>query len=135
MKIYRKQRDSRFIIYQSLYIFAIAVLIFKGTDLSLDEVSPSNRNIVKLNPGEIVVDTMNNKVISWDKSKDSIVQIAVKEDTVVKKKDVGKVLIIQVGKEGNKNGNEGTSNPDPPKTPDGDISKPGSEGTVPGDGK
>ncbi|MBK9332768.1 MAG: hypothetical protein IPM96_10305 [Ignavibacteria bacterium] len=32
------KRDTKFLIFQSLYIIAIAILFFKGTDLSLTEV-------------------------------------------------------------------------------------------------
>lgn len=36
----RKKRDAKFLIFQSLYIIAIAILFYKGTDLSLTPVIP-----------------------------------------------------------------------------------------------
>ncbi len=36
----RKKRDAKFLIFQSLYIIAIAILFYKGTDLSLTKVIP-----------------------------------------------------------------------------------------------
>jgi hypothetical protein len=43
----RKNRDSKFIIYEVLYIFVITVLVLKGADLDLDKVISSNRAVSK----------------------------------------------------------------------------------------
>jgi hypothetical protein len=43
----RKQRDVKFIIYQSLYIFVIAVIALKGANIDLTEVMPKNENLVE----------------------------------------------------------------------------------------
>lgn len=48
----RKKRDAKFLIFQSLYIIAIAILFYKGTDLSLTKVIPYNESdtvIAKIN--------------------------------------------------------------------------------------
>ncbi len=34
----RKKRDAKFLIFQSLYLIAISILFYKGTDLSLNKV-------------------------------------------------------------------------------------------------
>jgi len=48
------RRDAKFLIFQSLYIIAIAILFFKGTDLSLNYVK-------EIKPGQIPADS--NKVL------------------------------------------------------------------------
>lgn len=35
----RNKRDAKFLIFQSLYIIAISILFYKGTDLSLNKVT------------------------------------------------------------------------------------------------
>ncbi|HMS65539.1 MAG TPA: hypothetical protein PKD83_09840 [Ignavibacteria bacterium] len=40
----RKKRDAKFLIFQSLYIIAIAILFYKGTDLSLVSVADVGQN-------------------------------------------------------------------------------------------
>ncbi len=41
----RKNRDSKFIIYQVLYIFVVTVIVIKGADLNLDEVISKNQAV------------------------------------------------------------------------------------------
>jgi len=43
----RKNRDSKFVIYQVLYIFVVTVLALKGADLDLDKVISKNRAVDK----------------------------------------------------------------------------------------
>ncbi len=43
----RKNHDSKFIIYEVLYIFVITVLVLKGADLDLDKVISTNRAVTK----------------------------------------------------------------------------------------
>ena len=43
--ITRKNRDVKFIIYQSLYIFVISVLALKGANLDLTEVVSKEKEI------------------------------------------------------------------------------------------
>lgn len=46
----RNKRDAKFLIFQSLYIIAISILFYKGTDLSLNKVfqkNPSDTIIAK----------------------------------------------------------------------------------------
>ena len=38
----RNKRDAKFLIFQSLYIIAISILFYKGTDLSLNKVAEKN---------------------------------------------------------------------------------------------
>ncbi len=130
MRTIRKQRDARFIIYQCLYIFAISVLIYKGTDLSLDEVTSNKNNFVELKPNQSVVDTAFFAVIIKDVTKDTVVQINSVKDTVVRKEDVGIKLVIKKGKDENNNPN---SEPNEDNTEDdsnvGDKSESGKTGT------
>lgn len=35
----RKKRDAKFLIFQSLYLIAISILFYKGTDLSMNKVT------------------------------------------------------------------------------------------------
>ena len=42
-----KNRDSKFVIYQVLYIFVITVLALKGADLSLNRVIRSDEAVSK----------------------------------------------------------------------------------------
>lgn len=42
-----KNRDSKFVIYQVLYIFVVTVLALKGADLDLDKVISKNRAVDK----------------------------------------------------------------------------------------
>ena len=43
----KKERDSKFIIYQVLYIFVITVLAIKGADLNLREVVSKEHAVMK----------------------------------------------------------------------------------------
>jgi hypothetical protein len=52
----RKKRDAKFLIFQSLYIIAIAILFYKGTDLSLVQVIDANDSLTIIAKGDTVVD-------------------------------------------------------------------------------
>jgi len=132
MRTIRKQRDARFIIYQCLYIFAISVLIYKGTDLSLDEVTSNKKNFVELKPNQSVVDTSTSAVIMKDVSKDTIVQISTVKDTVVKKEDVGiKIVIKQVVNNSKDRTSESNEDNKKEESENGDKSESGKTGTRP----
>ena len=52
----RKKRDAKFLIFQSLYIIAISILFYKGTDLSLIPVVDENDSInAYVGPEETVI--------------------------------------------------------------------------------
>jgi len=58
----RNKRDAKFLIFQSLYIIAISILFYKGTDLSLNKVT-------EIKEGQIVVDkdmVLENDMKSYD---------------------------------------------------------------------
>lgn len=40
----RKKRDAKFLIFQSLYLIAISILFYKGTDLSLSKVKAAEES-------------------------------------------------------------------------------------------
>ena len=77
----RKKRDAKFLIFQSLYLIAISILFYKGTDLSLNKVHD-------VMPGTITIDS-NSKVYDPNKEiilpiiSDSIYQPVSPEDTIV----------------------------------------------------
>ena len=51
----KKERDSKFIIYQVLYIFVITVLALKGADLNLREVVSKDQSVNKSVRDSLVV--------------------------------------------------------------------------------
>ncbi|MCB0726534.1 MAG: hypothetical protein KDD00_03675 [Ignavibacteriae bacterium] len=51
----RKKRDAKFLIFQSLYIIAIAILFYKGTDLSLVQVIDANDSLTIIGKEDTVV--------------------------------------------------------------------------------
>lgn len=51
----RKKRDAKFLIFQSLYIIAIAILFYKGTDLSLVQVMDANDSLTIIAKEDTVV--------------------------------------------------------------------------------
>lgn len=85
----RKKRDAKFLIFQSLYIIAIAILFYKGTDLALNPVQEVNetdtviaRNLLPAPPDtseisikKITLDSLkrNNRFVNSD---ESVVKIA-----------------------------------------------------------
>ena len=48
------RRDAKFLIFQSLYIIAIAILFFKGTDLSLNYVKEIKAGQIPADPNKIL---------------------------------------------------------------------------------
>ncbi len=90
----RKKRDAKFLIFQSLYIIAIAILFYKGTDLSLVKVVEANDSL------NAFVDVMDTVVSISDldslKLKNAIVDI--EKDTII---DRG--LLAQITQKANEN--------------------------------
>ncbi|MBS1518361.1 MAG: hypothetical protein JSS91_09780 [Bacteroidetes bacterium] len=78
--IARKTRDVKFIIYQSLYIFVIAVLALKGANLDLTEVVSKPKTIEEIAAQKL--DSLKRIIDSLSKF-NSIVDI--KTDTVITK--------------------------------------------------
>lgn len=69
----RKNKDSKFVIYQVLYIFVVAVLAIKGADLDLGEVI-SKREAVTSNVRDsliTVIDSLNSLGLKFDLSIDT----------------------------------------------------------------
>jgi hypothetical protein len=64
----RKERDSKFIIYQVLYIFVITVLALKGADLDLNKVILSKEAVKKSVRDSLVtvIDSLYAKGINFD---------------------------------------------------------------------
>lgn len=64
----RKERDSKFIIYQVLYIFVITVLALKGADLSLNKVVAKNTAVSKTVRDSLVtvIDSLYSKGVDFD---------------------------------------------------------------------
>lgn len=60
----RKKRDAKFLIFQSLYLIAISILFYKGTDLSLNKVITIDKGdtVIALNKLPPVPDTSETKV-------------------------------------------------------------------------
>ncbi len=64
----KKERDSKFIIYQVLYIFVITVLALKGADLDLNKVILSKEAVKKSVRDSLVavIDSLYAKGINFD---------------------------------------------------------------------
>ncbi len=64
----RKERDSKFIIYQVLYIFVITVLALKGADLSLNKVVSKSTSVSKTVRDSLVtvIDSLYSKGVNFD---------------------------------------------------------------------
>ncbi len=64
----RKNRDSKFIIYEVLYIFVITVLVLKGADLDLDKVISTNRAVSKSVRDSLVtmIDSLTDKGLKFE---------------------------------------------------------------------
>ncbi|HMS33294.1 MAG TPA: hypothetical protein PKC91_04335 [Ignavibacteria bacterium] len=102
----RKKRDAKFLIFQSLYIIAISILFYKGTDLSLVAVKDATDSTnAFLSSTETKIDTSllnelskNNTYINTDKDsvidKNTLLQITRKasennkEPIVIQKQNV-----------------------------------------------
>lgn len=90
----RKKRDAKFLIFQSLYLIAISILFYKGTDLSLNKVTTINKgdtviSITEMPPtpdgsdtiiSKKILDSFNNKV-----SIDSTIYTVVTKQTLAEK--------------------------------------------------
>jgi len=90
----RKKRDAKFLIFQSLYLIAISILFYKGTDLSMNKVTTIEKgdtviSITEMPPTPGVSDTLISKIV-WDSvkyfneyvdtSKDSVITKQILED-------------------------------------------------------
>ena len=64
----RKNHDSKFIIYEVLYIFVITVLVLKGADLDLDKVISTNRAVSKGVRDSLVtmIDSLTSKGLNFE---------------------------------------------------------------------
>jgi hypothetical protein len=64
----KKERDSKFIIYEVLYIFVITVLALKGADLSLNRVVSKDKVVSKTVRDSLVavIDSLYSKGINFD---------------------------------------------------------------------
>jgi hypothetical protein len=64
----KKERDSKFIIYEVLYIFVITVLALKGADLSLNRVISKDKAVSKSVRDSLVtvIDSLYSKGINFD---------------------------------------------------------------------
>lgn len=90
----RKKRDAKFLIFQSLYIIAIAILFYKGTDLSLVRVVEANDS---LNAFVDITDTIVSIVdIDSLKLRNAIVDI--KKDSIIDRD-----LLAQITQRANEN--------------------------------
>lgn len=116
MVINKKQRDVKFIIYQSLYILVIAMLGAKHVPINNipDPIDSSQtivqiteldslKDIAKTLEKRIVVDTILNYVVLKDSTKDSVVQINSTTEIVI--------LKSQLTKEGSDKQTSGTFEP------------------------
>lgn len=54
----RNKRDAKFLIFQSLYIIAISILFYKGTDLSLNKVAEINDSLIVVNKNRVLENGM-----------------------------------------------------------------------------
>jgi hypothetical protein len=59
--MHKSNRDVKFIIYQSLYIFVVCVIAIKGANIDLTKVVEDNGNVIPQGYG--YVDTINNVII------------------------------------------------------------------------
>lgn len=90
----RKKRDAKFLIFQSLYLIAISILFYKGTDLSMNKVTTIEKGDTVIAITEIppkpdgsdtiiskkILDSFNNKV-----SIDSTIYTVVTKQTLAEK--------------------------------------------------
>jgi len=96
----RKKRDAKFLIFQSLYIIAISILFYKGTDLSLVAVKDATDSTnTYLSATETKIDTSllnelsrNNAFV--DKQKDTLVDRNLLAQITNKANENSKVPII-----------------------------------------
>ena len=88
------RRDTKFLIFQSLYIIAISILFYKGTDLSLTKVINKTKedtvvtivkldSLLKLQPPDL-----ENKVILEKPRENEQYQPVSKKDTVLTKEEL-----------------------------------------------
>jgi hypothetical protein len=83
----RNKRDAKFLIFQSLYIIAISILFFKGTDLSLTKVEV-------IEPGKIRIDSNLKpynpvtEIILTKPADSARYQLVLLKDTIVTKEDL-----------------------------------------------
>ncbi len=82
----KKERDSKFIIYQVLYIFVITVLALKGADLNLREVVSKDQTVNKSVRDSLVV------LIDSLYAQGSKFEIKVDPNVVVENKDLREKL-------------------------------------------
>ncbi|MFZ1320496.1 MAG: hypothetical protein WAT71_02985 [Ignavibacteria bacterium] len=64
----RNKRDAKFLIFQSLYIIAISILFYKGTDLSLNKVTEINDSLIVVSKDRV----LENGMISVDTTKQAL---------------------------------------------------------------
>jgi len=81
----RKNRDSKFIIYQVLYIFVITVLALKGADLNLKEVISKDQVVSKSVRDSLVV-VIDSLYARGQKFEIKVDQSAVAENEVLRQK-------------------------------------------------
>ncbi len=96
----RKKRDAKFLIFQSLYIIAISILFYKGTDLSLVSVKDAtDSSNAYLSTSETKIDTSllnelsrNNAFV--DKQKDSLIDRKLLADLTNRANENSKTPIV-----------------------------------------
>lgn len=97
----RKKRDAKFLIFQSLYIIAIAILFYKGTDLSLVSVVDASDSMVVVSPEDTVisialVDSLKLKNAIVDVQNDSIINRSILAQITQRANENSKTPITQI---------------------------------------
>ena len=84
----RNKRDAKFLIFQSLYIIAISILFYKGTDLSLNKVTEINDSLIVVSKDRV----LENGMISVDTTKQALKPKLPEGEKYIAKTDEDKVI-------------------------------------------
>lgn len=83
----RNKRDAKFLIFQSLYIIAIAILFYKGTDLTINKVMEINSDEKIVPNTAIIVNPEIEEVLPKPEEGKEYAEIDSKEQEIVNKEE------------------------------------------------
>jgi len=87
----RNKRDAKFLIFQSLYIIAIAILFYKGTDLTINKVAEINSDEKVVPITSVMINPEIEEVLPKPEDGKEYAEINSKEQEIVDKEEFEKL--------------------------------------------
>ncbi|MBK9332484.1 MAG: hypothetical protein IPM96_08850 [Ignavibacteria bacterium] len=87
----RNKRDAKFLIFQSLYIIAISILFYKGTDLSLKKVAEINPDMKQVPITSVIINPELEEALPKPEEGKEYTKINLKDQEIVNREELEKL--------------------------------------------